>query len=49
MASQVHAVVQNARNFDNSVAYDAVQQQMTPAASVPSHVDRINASENVIA
>jgi hypothetical protein len=50
MASQVHTVVQNARDFDGLPSYDPVQQQMTSASasSVPGHVERPNALQNII-
>ena len=49
MAPQLHTVVQNARDFDHSVIYHSVQEQVAPASSVPGHVQRIASSQDLIA
>jgi hypothetical protein len=49
MAPQLHTVVQNARDFDHSIAYHPVQEQVAPASPVPSHVQRIGSSQDFIA
>lgn len=49
MTPQVHAVVQDARDFDRSVLCHPIQQQVAPASSMPSHVERVHVTHNVVA
>jgi len=49
MPSQIHAVVENATYFNGAPADHPIKQQVAPASSMPSHVERINAGQDVIA
>jgi len=49
VATQIHAVVQDTRDFDRSVFCHSVQEQVASTSPVPGHVECMNVAHNVVA